>query len=260
MSKIIKAGSLLIAFLAFLLLAPGITAHASDKDIIWIGDSRSVGLAKGVLGQSPTAGTGGEAETVAHKGGFHFIAKCSQGYYWGKEAMNMIDDSDGDTIVIWLGVNDLGNKENYRTWLTNLTGSYNVYLISVTQCYSPSTISDERISDFNNMLKSIEGATYIDAYSLFEANAPATDSMGLHYGGSDYKRVFDLVKAELTGSPAPNSKPDTNGKPDTNSKPDTNDKVNYSVRKPVYKTPVDSLTRKRRFLVGDNDYLMYYTA
>lgn len=246
MSKIFKAAGLLVVFLGILLISTGITVRAEGGDVIWIGDSRSVGLAKSALGLSPTDGTGGEAETVAHKDGYHFIAKCSQGYYWGKDAMNKIDEFDGNTIVIWLGVNDLGNKEKYRTWLTDLTGTYTVYLVSVTQCYSPSSISDERVSDFNDMLKSIEGATYIDAYSLFEISEPTVDSMGLHYGGSDYRRVFDLVKAEITGTPV------------TDSVLTAENRVSLTDKKPVYKTRVVYSDLKKRALVGGNVNLIHY--
>ena len=167
MLKLFKVFSLVVVLLSSLLIAPSIDVHA-DADIVWIGDSRSVGLAQGVLGLSPTAGSGGSAETVVHKDGYHFIAKCSQGLNWGKDAIDKFDDFDGNTIVVWLGVNDLGNKESYRTWLTELSDSHTVYLVSVTQCYSPSSISNDTISDFNDMLKSIEGATYIDAYSYLK--------------------------------------------------------------------------------------------
>ena len=265
MSKILKVAGLFIALLGFLLIMPGITAHAEATDIIWIGDSRSVGLAQASLRLGTTAGSGGEAETVAHKDGYHFIAKCSQGLYWGKDAISKIDESDGNTIVIWLGVNDLGNKEKYRTWLTELTGSYNVYLVSVTQCYSPSSISNDRISDFNEMLKSIEGATYIDAYSYFEASAPSTDAMGVHYGSSDYRLVYDLVKAELTGSPAPNIVQAANNVQTTNdvqttsviettnvyrtanNRQTTNIKLYFRVQKPAFMPSADYSALKRRY-------------
>ena len=239
MLKLFKVFSLVVVLLSSLLIAPSIDVHA-DADIVWIGDSRSVGLAQGVFGLSPTAGSGGNAETVAHKDGYHFIAKCSQGLNWGKGAIDKFDDFDGDTIVVWLGVNDLGNKESYRTWLTELSDSYTVYLVSVTQCYSPSSISNDTISDFNDMLKSIEGATYIDAYSLFEISTPSTDSMGVHYSASDYKIVFDLVKAKIEGSSV------------SNNTISSKYKLHFRGHRPIFMPYFDFLAFKRHYLIGGN--------
>ena len=66
------------------------------------------------------------------------------------------------------------------------------------------------------------------------------DSMGVHYSTSDYKMVFDLVKATITGS----SVSDNNIH--------RGYRLNFRRHKPIFKPYFDFLAFKRRYMVGGN--------
>lgn len=99
---------------------------AESTGIIFIGDSRTVGMSK----------------SVAIEDNVFFVAKVGQGYDWfcstaidAAEDIINSNDCDNWVIITNLGVNDLGNVEKYKAKYKELLEGdwkdYSFYITSV---------------------------------------------------------------------------------------------------------------------------------
>lgn len=168
------------------------SANKSTSNIIFIGDSRTEGIRDTVKSDSK------------------FICLGSQGYSWMKNTAfpqaDQIVNSDSK-VIIWMGVNDLGNIDNYIKEVNNKASQWTskgakVYYAAVGPLgWDDQYASNSGIESFNKKLK--EGlaynVTYIELYQYLKNNGYKTvDST--HYNSETNKKVYDyLVNAVYSG-------------------------------------------------------------
>lgn len=161
---------------------------SSDQFIIWVGDSRTLGMRDAVQNDDLYIGASGE--------GYDWLSET--GLPQVKDAMK---DYPEAPIVFNFGVNDYDNMENYLTLYKSLVKEYpdtDFYFLSVnpiepTQCEN---ITNEEISDFNNHLEEAFPDTYIDSFTFLMANETVTID-GIHYSGDDYRVIHEFASQEV---------------------------------------------------------------
>ena len=164
--------------------------------ILWVGDSRTVGMQSAI--------TEGENK---------WICSVGKGYNWFvNTAINTVNKSlkDTDTIVVNLGVNDIGNYEKYTNKLNALIDSdwkkaKSVVVMSVNpvdeaKCAGNYAIKNNQIEKFNAYLKKNlrRKIVYVDTYTSLLGNIQTDD--GLHYSASTYKSIYDKIRDTNTRS------------------------------------------------------------
>ena len=164
--------------------------------IIWVGDSRTVGMHNSIA-----------------EGKNKWICSVGKGYNWFvNTAINTVNKSlkDTDTIVVNLGVNDIGNYEKYTNKLNALIDSdwkkaKSVVVMSVNpvdeaKCAGNYAIKNNQIEKFNAYLKKNlrRKIVYVDTYTSLLGNIQTDD--GLHYSASTYKSIYDKIRDTNTRS------------------------------------------------------------
>lgn len=159
-----------------------------NKDIIFVGDSRVVGMASMV-------------------GGYYYIAKTSQGYDWLvntalAETESAMAEYPDAPVVFCLGVNDLGDVDAYIDCYQDFMDQYpekDIYFLSVTPVDNELAASDgysvqnDQIVAFNDALQEAFPDQYLDLYYYMQVNGfLATD--GVHYDGNTYAMIQDYVR------------------------------------------------------------------
>lgn len=153
-----------------------------ETDIIFVGDSRVVGMA-GV-------------------GGFHYVGEVGVGYSWlTGDGISWLQQEmaayPGAAVVFCFGINDLGNIDAYIAYYNSLLGQYpdkDLYFMSVNpvnetaELYSGYTVSNETVEAFNHSLMEHFPNQYIDVYSYLLANGFGTGD-GIHYDGATYDSI-----------------------------------------------------------------------
>lgn len=159
-----------------------------ETGIIFIGDSRTVGMGK----------------AVQNEDNVYFIAKVGEGYSWMvntaipevDEVINENNDIDKWIIVSNYGVNDLRNIDKYVDKYNELENNewsdYNLYIMSVNpvdenKCHS---VSNDNIDKFNNKIKE-NSFNYIDTNNITSEIMQTQD--GLHYDNSTYISIYDYT-------------------------------------------------------------------
>lgn len=164
-----------------------ITREMNDGRIIWVGDSRFVGM-KGAKSTSKDV----------------YIAEVGKGYDWFVDtaipevAKNL---QDKDTIVIGLGINDLNNVDKYIEKINDLKKNdwkkYSVMFLSVNPVNDERSqnVKNEQIEEFNNKVMDnlIGSIAFIDSYSQLKGNIESND--GVHYDSSTYATIYDIVRS-----------------------------------------------------------------
>ena len=157
-------------------------------DTIFVGDSRTVGILK----TCPDANTA-------------YICEVGQGLDWLKsKAQNQVKSlAKANTKVIFnLGVNDLGNIDQYVFFYTDLFAELErtgctVYLVSVNPVGDKSHISNESIEQFNNTLKaSFPNVRFIDTNSECQLWGYETVD-GVHYSKSTTQFINSCIYASF---------------------------------------------------------------
>lgn len=170
--------------------APQTEVFVPQDPIIWVGDSRTLGMQDAI--KNPEADI--------------FIGAAGEGYTWLaetglpelKEAMTQFPEAP---VVFNFGVNDYDNLSSYMALYQELTAEYadtTFYFLSVnpiepTLCKN---ITNEEISDFNAHLKADYPDTYIDTFTflMIEQVVPFD---GVHYSEEDYQRIYDFAAARI---------------------------------------------------------------
>lgn len=158
------------------------------KPTIFIGDSRTQGMMmSGVISNSNT------------------VAKVAQGYNWfNSTAINSANSMMGNNahnIVIWLGVNDLANINNYfnkyKELAQNSWKNHNIYIVSVgpVDDLKAKYVKNSSINEFNNNMANLIKNSSINNLRFISINYSISqyDSEGLHYGASDYKNIYNSI-------------------------------------------------------------------
>lgn len=165
--------------------------NAEAPFIIWVGDSRTIGMRD------------------AMKNDDLYIGASGEGYDWLSEiglpqVKDAISDYPEAPVVFNFGVNDYDNMENYLTLYKSLLEEYpdtHFYFLSVNPIDPDvcKNITNEEIADFNNHLKQAFPDTYIDSYTYLLINETVTID-GIHYSGEDYCAIHDFAAKEVQKS------------------------------------------------------------
>lgn len=173
-------------YITFAISMPDI---AKNK-ILWVGDSRTVGLINTCGGES--------------------IAKVGVGTEWAMNNKEKILNYKGYNIVFWLGCNGL-NYGYYLDFLNNLPADFikynKIYVMAVTPGNTPLSqangmyINNNDIKSFNDTIKNNlrSDITFIDMYKkmMHNSNYWATPD-GVHYNSVTYNNIRIWFN-EMTG-------------------------------------------------------------
>ena len=166
--------------------ASAYTAAEAENLLIYMGDSRIVGMMSSITNKSIT-----------------YIAQSGAGYSWLVDSAipELANKIEGKKfIVLAFGVNDLGNVSNYLTKYQELKDTYpnvNIYIMSVNpvdeakEAESGYTVTNESIENFNETMKNSFGENYIDVYAQIKDNFETED--GVHYTTETYKKIHEIV-------------------------------------------------------------------
>lgn len=175
-----------------------VTLMGTDASYIFIGDSRTVGMAQYV-------------NTNQHI----WSAKVGAGLSWMKsDGVPAVEGkiTSGSNVVILMGVNDCGNTSNekkYASYINEKAKSWvakgaNVYYVSVNPITRDSvangSITNAKIEAWNSAIQAdlTDDVTYIDTYTKLKGELVATD--GLHYTKRGcqliYNAILEFVEAD----------------------------------------------------------------
>lgn len=187
---------LVLIILLSLVPEPKETKAAENKQgIVFVGDSRTVGMKKAI-------GT-----ELADQ--FTWICEVSKSGSWVKEEAQWKDLTDitdkANTIVIYLmGVNNL--NATYESGVANEIAGlgfkkvYYVETLGVEPSKYPSgsgySIQNESVVQFNSAIATAEGKKYT-VMPMYADISPSNTTDGIHYDDASYKKVFELIMAQL---------------------------------------------------------------
>lgn len=157
-------------------------AAYADKDIVFVGDSRTV-----------------QMQSAVHDSAHTWIAEARMGYYWLSDtALPEINRvvKDGTHLIINLGVNDVSNADKYVSRINAQMNAWRekgviVYYASVNPVSNYPDLSNERIEAFNTTLQEEldPSIIWIDSYSWLMDHGYSTAD-GLHYRNNTYMDLY----------------------------------------------------------------------
>lgn len=162
--------------------------------LIFVGDSRTVGMEEAVHGKNPSDGC-------------TFIGKVGEGYYWlchdGIEQLDTALLEEPDAAVIFnLGVNDLEEIDRYLEYYPQIFADYpeaSFYIMSVNpvgeKCEGA---SNEEIEAFNKELAAHFDSQYLDCYRYLKSEGFETVDE-LHYTNDTYRQIHHYAVMTLAG-------------------------------------------------------------
>lgn len=168
------------------------TGSYAAKDIIMVGDSRTVGM-KAAVGGSMT-----------------YIGEVGQGLAWLKSTateklvkLGNKDKLNGKAVVFNLGVNDLGNVSGYISYMNTLGKVLNrygatVYFMTVNPVYNKlaktwSVVRNSGVIAFNKaMVAGLTGYGIIDSYDELVFSKFSTVD-GVHYTAATYSKIYNYL-------------------------------------------------------------------
>lgn len=183
---------------------PGwLTYTDSDRKLVLIGDSRTVGMYSSYYEDE------GNEIYIEDKNDFFWSAKVGAGYSWFKDTglpaaeKELEDNTD---IVILMGVNDCQNVKaaaSYATLINDKVDEWektyeniNVYYVSLNPISEDTIYSttNNNVETWNKKITQLlsEDVTYIDTYDIVKDTVDYSND-GLHYQSSTYKYIYKLV-------------------------------------------------------------------
>lgn len=168
-----------------------VTAEQAARQLVIIGDSRTVGMQSAV----------GKNSNV-------WSAKVGMGLAWMKNVgVPSVETSinENTDVVILMGVNDvrsLSVTDKYVSYINDKAATWtskgaNVYYVSVNpmafETKSYPGITNSLIEKWNTRMQQglSENVHYIDTYSQVLGNVSSKD--GIHYNKSTYKTIYNLI-------------------------------------------------------------------
>ncbi len=180
-------------------LAAHTLTHIADYPVLFVGDSRTVGM------QQALTASGYDLTN------YTFLAKVGKGYSWLVERTSSLSSltESPQIIIVNLGVNDLGNCQNYQQlyeiYMDSCWKNCPVYIVSVNPVCSPCySVTNSQIQRFNESMQSwitAQNASasshafpirYIDTYSYLQETG-FTSLDGLHYSSATYLHIYDYI-------------------------------------------------------------------
>lgn len=166
----------------------GTNVQSAPQLLIWVGDSRTVGMQN------------------AMKNDDLYIAAAGEGFRWFEETgcseLEAAISNHPDTpVILNLGVNDYDNLERYLACYQKLVEAYPqtpFYFLSVNPidpelCLS---ITNEEIAGFNAQLKAAFPEQYIDSFTWMRVQEILPFD-GIHYTKEDYRSLHEYVTERL---------------------------------------------------------------
>lgn len=159
-----------------------------QQPVIWVGDSRTVGMGRAVDNDDIYIGADGEGYTWLYETG---VVQLSEA----------IKTAPGTPVVFNFGVNDCDDIDNYLDLYHAIEAEYpdtHFYYLSVnpiepTLC---DNVTNEEISDFNAQLKNEFPDQYIDSFTFLQINETVTVD-GVHYTEEDYQKIYNFAVAQV---------------------------------------------------------------
>ncbi len=165
--------------------------HAEDDGIVFIGDSRTVGMHQ-VIGDDGNVWSG----------------EIGKGLNWMMTTgVPNVERkiTDGTKVVIMMGFNDVytvSKADDYSDYLNRKTEGWvdkgaEVYYVSVNpitwDSVNNGAITNDKVEKWNELIQDglSENIMYIDTYSDVVGELYAGD--GVHYDNDSYKKIYNLV-------------------------------------------------------------------
>lgn len=178
-----------------LLLIESITKVYAKTSIDFIGDSRTVGITIAINGGdiSKTKKVNKELDNI------RFIGRVSSSYRF---LQSMVESSNAETIVSWMGVNNLDWDKYKAVYDSILKQKKKLILVSISpidETKYRGGCSNKLIKRFNRKLFKYakkHKVPVIDSYS-FVTSYGDTDGDGLHYDMQTYTDLYYFIIGEL---------------------------------------------------------------
>lgn len=178
-----------------LLLIESITKVYAKTSIDFIGDSRTVGITIAINGGdiSKTKKVNKELDNI------RFIGRVSSSY---KFLQSSVESSNAETIVSWMGVNNLDWDKYRAIYDSILKKKKKLVLVSISpidETKYRGGCSNKLIKRFNRKLFKYakkHKVPVIDSYS-FVTSYGDTDGDGLHYAMQTYTDLYYFIIGEL---------------------------------------------------------------
>lgn len=177
---------------------------SSNRNLVIIGDSRTVGMYMTITGADSVPGTAAVIKTDTS--GTTWSCRVGMGYYWMKDTgvpnAESVLDNNSD-VVITMGVNDYGSPETiaqYASYINSKakewkTKGVNTYFCSIMPIQGDNTTIEKDNEKIKNGLS--EDVKYIDTYSAMKDSIKYTDNY--HYTNDTYKEWYNQI-VSLTAS------------------------------------------------------------
>lgn len=165
-----------------------VSTTVPEESIIWVGDSRTVGMGRALDNDNIYIGADGEGYDWLYETGVSELAKAIQ--------------SNPQTPVVFnFGVNDCDDIDNYLDIYRAIEAEYpdtHFYYLSVnpiepTLC---DNVTNEEISSFNMQLRDAFPDQFIDSFTFLQINEVVTID-GVHYSEEDYQRIYNFAAAQV---------------------------------------------------------------
>jgi hypothetical protein len=168
-------------------------ASTSDDMIIWVGDSRTVGMGRALDNDNVYIGADGEGYTWLYETGVTELSAAIRQY-------------PDAPVVFNFGVNDCDDIDSYLDLYQAIEAEYpdtHFYYLSVnpiepTLCEN---VTNEEISDFNSSLRSAFPDQFIDSFTFLMVNQVTTID-GVHYSEADYQNIYSFASAQVAAKEA----------------------------------------------------------
>ena len=166
----------------------GSTTTNGATNLIFVGDSRTVGMKQAVGGNDT------------------WSCKSSMGLSWMKSTgipnvQNKI--TNGSAVIVLMGVNDLYNVNNYISYMNSLVNTVTskggtLYFVSVNPTSKSMDYLNSNIDSFNTKMRQglSSSIKYIDTNSYLKANGFSSGD-GLHYYSDTSKQIYNYIKSRL---------------------------------------------------------------
>ncbi len=162
--------------------------EAEGRLLIWVGDSRTLGMRDAMKNEDVYIGASGE--------GYPWLAETGL-----PQLRDAIARYPAAPVVLNFGVNDYDDMELYLKLYESLTEEYQdtrFYFLSVnpiepTLCKN---ITNEEIADFNAHLKAAFPDTYLDSFTYLMAEEVATVD-GIHYSEEGYQAIYQFAVNQI---------------------------------------------------------------
>lgn len=164
------------------------SGSSSEEFIIWVGDSRTVGMGRALDNDNIYIGADGEGYDWLYETGVVELADAIQA-------------NPGTPVVFNFGVNDCDDIDKYLDIYRAIEAEYpdtHFYYLSVnpiepTLC---DNVTNEEISDFNNQLRKEFPDQFIDSFTFLQINETVTVD-GVHYSEEDYQKIYNFAAAQV---------------------------------------------------------------